>query len=328
MTKRERVFAVLGGNKPDRTPVSFWHHFGPHDLRGRPAVDAHIRHLAKYDLDFLKIMNDTGFPRPGRDWVLEDASDLSDLSELTGNEPELEDELEIVRTLKKEVGKEVPMIVTVFNSWATLRRLTAPESDIHGPPKIVAEDERDALLTRMLKQDRHATQKALAKLARGLAKFSSFCVEAGADGIFLSVRDDWVDTPENGKGTYDTIVRSTDLDILKAVSSARFNILHVCGKALDFKRFTQYPAHVLNWADRYGGPSISEAKKLTTKALSGGVDNLNTLPNGTPEQVAAEARDAIAQAAGHPFMLTPGCTYDPNAVSDENLTAMIAAARS
>lgn len=328
MTKRERVLAVLRGKRPDRVPVSFWHHFPPNQVRGLPAVDAHLMHLARWDLDFLKVMNDTGFPRPSPDWILREAGQLSEYPELTGREPELEAELEILRQLRKEVGQEVPMIVTVFSPWATLRRLCASETDVHGPPKVMALDVRDATISQLLREDRIAVREALSKLGRGLARFSRAAVEAGADGVFFSVRDDWADTAENGSGTYDSLANPADVQILDAVKDASFNMLHVCGKALDFKRFTEYPAHILNWADRYSGPSIAEARKLTAKPLSGGIDNLNTLPDGTPEQVAVEAEDGLRQAEGHPFMLTPGCTYDPVAVPEANLVAVIRAARS
>ena len=62
MTVMERIKSVLAGERPDRPPVSFWHHFGPDAVSGQPAVDAHVNHLQRYDLDFLKIMNDNGYP--------------------------------------------------------------------------------------------------------------------------------------------------------------------------------------------------------------------------------------------------------------------------
>lgn len=327
MTKRERVLSVLRGTPPDRVPVSFWHHFPPAEVRGRPAVDAHLRHFAKWDLDFLKVMNDTGFPRPFAGFYATRTSDLAYLSRLSGSEPEFEDELAILRTLREELGADVPMIVTVFGPWATLRRLCAPETDVHGPPKVIAQDERDATISGMLREDRAAVAEALAQLGRVLARFSTLALDAGADGVFLSVRDDWADTPENGRGTYDALAKQADATILRAVEKAPFRMLHVCGKALDFARFVNYPASILNWADRYAGPSIAEVRSLTAKPLSGGVDNLGTLPNGTSERVEAEAKDAIEQAEGHPFMLTPGCTYDPAAVPEANLEAMLRAAR-
>lgn len=326
MNQKQRVATVLSGKQADRPPVSFWHHFKPNELRGPTAVEAHLYHLDRYDIDFLKVMNDTGFPRPSEEWVLNDAADLASIREFTGHEAEFEMEYEIVRTLRESVGPDVPMIVTVFNAWAVFRRVCAPETDVHGPPKMDWEDHRDKTVTKILKQDRAAVGEAIGKFSRGLAKFSKLAIDAGADGVFLSVRDDWCDTPENGEGTYDLMVLPSDLEILESASGGWFNMLHVCGKALDFTRFGGYPAHILNWADRYAGPTLAEAKGHTELPLSGGVDNLNTLPNGTPKDVEREVKDALGQLGTRPCMITPGCTYDPKLVKEENLYAMIAAA--
>lgn len=327
MNSKQRVAMALMGERPDRPPVSFWHHFAPNALRGKPAVEAHLLHVDKYQPDFLKVMNDTGFPRPSPEWVIESASDLKAMKELSGLEAEFSMELDIVRELRERLGPDMPMIVTVFNTWATMRRLTAPENDVHGPPKVLAEDERDAVLSRVLKEDPRAFAEALNLLGRGLAKFARRVLDEGADGIFLSVRDDWVDTDTNGDGTYDRIVMQTDLDVLEGAAEGWFNMLHVCGVGKDFVRFGGYPAHVINWADRYAGPSIAEAKGMTDKPLSGGVDNLNTLPNAAPQEVEKEVRDAIKQAGTRPILITPGCTYDPHLVSEENLLAMFTAAK-
>jgi hypothetical protein len=105
-------------------------------------------------------------------------------------------------------------------------------------------------------------------------------------------------------------------------------VLHVCGIPQNLIAFAKYPVAVVNWADRAAGPSIAEVSCRIKPAIAGGVDNLGTLPNGQPQEVEAEVRDALCQAGEHPMMITPGCTYDPGAVCDDNLEAMVRAARS
>lgn len=319
MTCKERVFTVLKGEQADRPPLSFWHHFPPPAIRGKDAVNAHLEHQERWQLDFLKVMNDTGFPRPEPNWVITVANDLKQIPEYSGNEKEFEEELQIVRNIAEQLRGDPPIIITVFNAWATMRRLCAPESETHGPPKLNGFDERDKTLRQILHDDRKALSDALQKIGRALARFSEECIKASADGIFLSVRDDWL---ENGND-YDELVKPTDLGILEAVSNAQFNMLHVCGKPKNFERFTQYPTQAINWADRYAGPSISKAIKLTKQTICGGLDNLNTMPKGTPDDCANEVYDALRQAGETPLMITPGCTYDPNAVPKENLEAIV-----
>ncbi|MBC7225402.1 MAG: uroporphyrinogen decarboxylase, partial [Anaerolineae bacterium] len=58
--------------------------------------------------------------------------------------------------------------------------------------------------------------------------------------------------------------------------------------------------------DRESGPSLAEARQMTRKALAGGL-SLGTLRDGTEEDVAAEVRDAIAQAGRTGFLVAPAC---------------------
>jgi uroporphyrinogen decarboxylase len=188
-------------------------------------------------------------------------------------------------------------------------------------------DSRDEAITELLKNHRPAVKKAIDAMSETIAEFARLCIEAGADGIFLSVRDDWVDRPANGVGTYDQLVRPVDLRILEAAARGTFNVLHVCGRPLDLDAFGRYPVHVINWADREAGPSIADARDRVRPAIAAGVNNLGALADGTPEQCAEEVRDALRQAAGRPMIVAPGCTYDPNRVPPANLEAVVATAR-
>ncbi len=327
MTKRQRVESVIRGQQPDHPPVSFWHHFPPRAATGQAAVDAHLAHLQRYDLDFLKVMNDHQYPRRGLN-VVRSAADLKKIPILPGDADEFAGQLQVLRQLRQRLGDDVLTCTTIFNSWAVLRKLVATPDDTHGPPKLnSAEDARDQAVAALLNEDRSAVRAALERISASLAVFARACVDAGATGIFLSVRDDWVNTPANGPGTYDEMVRPGDLQILAAVSGAPFNMVHVCGRPQNFKSFAEYPCAVINWADRAAGPSIAYARDRVKPAIAGGVDNLKTLPQGTPQDVADEVRDALRQARDRTIMITPGCTYDPAAVPPENLEAMVAAAR-
>jgi uroporphyrinogen decarboxylase len=324
MNKMERVAAVLEGRRPDRPPVSFWHHFAADCASGPKAVDAHVRHLETYDLDFLKIMDDNRYPRMGLSGgVIAGARDLDRLSVLHGDEDSFGRQLELVGSLAHRYAGQVPMATTVFNAWSTLRQMTAPDTGIHGPPVMEAgQDPKDAAMARLLSDAPEALARALEVIAESTANFVRHCLAAGADGIYLSVRDDWVDIPGNGPGTYDRLVRPCDLRILQAARQGTFNILHVCGRAVNFKRFAGYPVQVISWADRSAGPSIAAAASWVKPALCAGVDNLGTLVTGTPEACIREVGDAIQQAGDRPILVAPGCTFDPQVVPAANLHAL------
>jgi len=324
MNKIERVRAVIEGRRPDRPPVSFWHHFSPQCAAGPRAVEAHVRHVETYDLDFLKIMDDNRYPRSATaTGVIADARDLDKLSVLGGDEESFGRQLELIGALAKRFAGGLLMTTTIFNAWSTLRQMTAPDTGVHGPPTMESTaDPRDAAMSRLLRNAPQALGRALEAIAESTANFARHCLSAGADGVYLSVRDDWVDAPENGAGAYDRLVRPGDLKILAAAGHGTFNMLHVCGKALDFGRFAGYPVHVINWADRSAGPPIAEVAGWVRPAVCAGVDNLGTMVTGSPDDCARQVADAIAQAGARPIMIAPGCTFDPDAVPTENLHAI------
>jgi uroporphyrinogen decarboxylase len=98
-------------------------------------------------------------------------------------------------------------------------------------------------------------------------------------------------------------------------------MLHLHGEDLMFDELAGYPAHVLNWYDRRSGPSLREARARTDRCLAGGIDHEGTLLAGTPEEVAAQVRDAVAQVDGRGLLLAPGCGV-PITVPERNLRAV------
>jgi uroporphyrinogen decarboxylase len=110
--------------------------------------------------------------------------------------------------------------------------------------------------------------------------------------------------------------------MLEAAWDGAFNMLHVCGTALNFAGFSDYPVHAINWADRYAGFSIASISGWMQPATCGGLNNPGTMAEGSPEDCEKEVADALRQAGDRPMILAPGCTFDPDTVPAENLTAI------
>jgi uroporphyrinogen decarboxylase len=317
MTSKERIQAVLAGRQPDRPPFSFWYHF---PLTADP-LPAHLQQWETYAMDFLKVMNDHPYPHSAG---IQQIGDLAALRPLRGDEGGFGRQLELLSALKRAVGERVYLPTTIFNAWMVLRLLVQPPT-IHRPPVMdVSADGPSRWIRQAYRQQPELVTQALETIGANLARFAARCVQAGADGIFLSVRDDWVDTPDI-PGLYEQVVRPADHAILDAAREAPFNMLHVCGKAEDFRAFAEYPVPVLHWADRAAGPAIRDVAGWLEPALAGGVDNLGTLVSGTADQVRDEVLDALRQAGGRPMIIAPGCTFDPEKVPEANLRALAAA---
>ena len=324
MDPMERVQCVLAGRRPDRPPVGFWHHFPPDQVYGPSAVQAHLTHLQTYDLDFLKVMNDNGYPHATS---VESVRDLAAIGDLRGDEPEFARQLDLLAALRAELRGRVLMTTTVFSTWAVLRHLIRPPKE-HLPPQMDgAADEPSRRIKDFYSQAPEALKSALRRIGTNLARFARRCLAAGADGMFLSVRDDWVDAPDSMASLYDELVRPTDLEILAAASAGRFNMLHICGRPVNFRAFAEYPVHAINWADRLVGPAIDDAVRWASPAICAGIDNLTTLVTGTPEECEQQVADALQQAGTRPILIAPGCTYDPSRVPRANLEAVCRAVR-
>ncbi len=324
MDRIERVLSVIEGRQPDRTPVSFWHHFSAEQVSGPEAVAAHLSHVEAYDLDFLKVMNDNEYPHPSR---IHSVAELSKLKILRGDEGGFARQLGLIADLKRELGDRMLLSTTVFNPWTTLRKLTKPPTRRHNPPSLALRaDPASQTLLGFYREDPGAILAAIETITASLVNFVGRCLEAGADGIFLSVRDDWLGDAPDGSSQYETLLRQSDRTILAAAAEGRLNIVHVCGNPTDFRAFASYPVHVINWADRAAGPAIGEVADWIGPAICGGIDNLSTLPDGSPEDCEREVSDAITQAGSRPIIIGAGCTFDPDAVSRENLLAVSRAA--
>jgi len=324
MNPIERIQAVLSGNNTDRPPYSFWYHFPPGQAHGQPALDSHLQHLNRYNPDFLKVMNDNDYPTRHE---IQSAADLRELPVLNGDEDGYSRQLELIRSLAVKLSGKVYMTTTLFHAWAILRRIVTPRtSNKHNPPVLNSKPNPvDARMSELLYEDREVFGMALNAIATSQANFAKKCIDAGADGIFLSVRDDWVNTPQHGMETYEELVTSGDLQILAAGAHAPLNILHVCGRPQNLLHFADYPVQVINWADRAAGPAVGEIINQIKPVVCGGVDNLNTLPNGTPDDVQSEVRNVLQQAGEQPLIVSPGCTFDPDQVPETNLDAIVQA---
>ena len=175
MNKSQRVSAVLEGRPADRPPVSFWYHFAPDCIAGPSAVEAHVRHVETYDLDFLKIMNDGRYPFGALGaGGIEDAGDLDKLTVLNGDEDDFGRQLEVIGTLAGRFAGEIPMTTTIFNAWSTLRRMTAAENNVHKPPALGPSTEpAQCRHGAVVGEAPFAMARALDTVAQSLANFAA-----------------------------------------------------------------------------------------------------------------------------------------------------------
>ena len=102
---------------------------------------------------------------------------------------------------------------------------------------------------------------------------------------------------------------------------------HICGNATPIvEDMVNSGADILE-LDQKADMTLSKAAAQDRSTILGPVDPSDVMANGTPELVTQKSRQAIEiLSSGGGFILAPGCALPPS-TPDENIDAMIAAAR-
>ncbi|HET7037604.1 MAG TPA: uroporphyrinogen decarboxylase family protein [Thermomicrobiaceae bacterium] len=290
MTKTERVAAAVHGDEVDRIPVSFWHHFRP-EGSGRKMAQATIDFFENtYDLDILKIMPDIPYPFPRG--AIADPEGWRLLEHLNPRRSHyLNQRATAVRVLREAVGWETPIIMTIYNPLSEAMHFA---------------QSRDLFLEHA-RQHPALVHLGLATIAENLRRLMRECIDNGADGIFFALQG--CTSEVMSQQEYQEFGRPYDLLALQGAIDGWLNVLHVHGnKDLYFQQSLDYPVQVLSWSDRTAGPSLREARTMTSKCLMGGWNENGALANGPVEQIRAEAEDAIKQTGGRKLILANGCS--------------------
>jgi uroporphyrinogen decarboxylase len=290
MTRTERVRAAVSGEEVDRVPVCFWHHFQP-EGSGRAMAEATLRFFdEEFDLDIAKLMPDIPYPFPHKsiattgDWRLFEPIDPI-------RSRFFRERVEAIAVLREALGFETPIIVTLFSPLAEA---------------MYAAQSREQFLNDA-QEHPMLMHEVLATIADNLAMHIREMINVGADGVFFALQG--CTTTIMSEEQYREFGRPYDLIALRGGSAGWLNVLHIHGeKDLMFDQVIDYPVQVLSWSDRIAGPSLREARVRTSKCLMGGWNEFGALHKGPVEQIAAEARDAIAQTGGRKFILANGCS--------------------
>jgi uroporphyrinogen decarboxylase len=305
MKKRERLAAAIRGKDVDRPPVALWRHFPGDDYRPEDLAAATVAFQRRYDFDFVKVTPTSSFCVQGwgsrdawtgtlegtRDYVFYPIKTDADWGSLKVQAPEegtLGAQLECLRLIVKELGRDVPVIQTVFSPLAQAKNLVG----------------RENLLVH-LRRYPDAVRLGLEIITETTIRFVKAACETGIDGLFYAVQHAQYGLLSEQE--YSAFGRAHDLQILQAAQDLWLNVLHLHGTNVMFDLLADYPVQIINWHDRETWPTLSEAQGRFTGAVCGGLQRWDVVVRGTPEHVREQARDAIEQTAGRRFVLGTGC---------------------
>lgn len=306
MTKKERIQAVLRGEKPDKLPYSFWTHMPGTDLDPEAIAQKTYEFYKQYDLDLVKTMNNGMY-------AIEDFGCTVDYAEIAqggvakvvhspitcaqdwgklsvcpcdrgSNARELR-HLSLV--LEKLAGEEVPVLFTAFT------------------PITIADKLCGGALMSYIDQGHGAVvAQALEIITQTTAQLVRAAIHLGADGIFLASQMSTYDkcTVER----YLEFGRPYDLRVLAAAEGGWLNTIHCHGDHILFEVLKDYPVQVFNWHVWETLPALEEAYALTGKCLMGGLDRTD-ITRRDRGAIQNQIFRCFKELGGRHQILTPGC---------------------
>jgi uroporphyrinogen decarboxylase len=325
MNGRARVEAALGMGVSDRPPVGAWGHTYREEWSPAALAAITIERARHFGWDFVKFQprassfaeafgsayKPAGHRLKGPVLISAAVPDLDSWRKVElVNAKALNDQVESIGIVARDLGAGVPVIQTVFSPITVGGYLVGKSS---------------ARVRRELRQHPELVRPALDRIAAALVDFSRRSVEAGAAGIFYAISG-YTSRDAMSESAYREQLLPDDVGVLRQLpAEAWFNVVHLCGSNLNFGLARDLPAQAVSWSiHNQGNPSLAEGRTLSGKAVMGGLGQRASLLYGPPPEVEAEARRAVEETGGRGLLLAPGCSVPPRA-RDVNLAAMVAA---
>lgn len=297
MTKKERVLAAVKGEQPDRVPSGFWLHFPPAMHHGEAAVKAHLEFFEQTETDILKVMNENLFPT---DSELTTAEDWKRVRPINLSDRFVVDQLDIIKSISDQIGDQAVLLTTIHGTVASAFHTALGRDDY--------EIRRETLATH-LREKPEIVGNAFRIIAEGLAALTEASLEAGAQGIYYAALggERVLFTDEE----FETYVKPNDLAVLDAAKDASaFNVLHICKDNVNFDRYKDYPAEVVNWAIFENGVTLSQGRSLfPDSVLLGGLDDRSgVIVEGSQEEIEEAVFNLLDEVGTRRFILGSDCT--------------------
>jgi uroporphyrinogen decarboxylase len=324
MTRRERLTAAINREPVDRVPYAVWRHFPAVDRSPAGLAQATLRFHDHYGSDFLKITPRGGYcveawgcveseevlptgNRPCASCAVKSADDWKRIRKLDPASAEgWVEQLETIVRLgfDRRIG-DAPVLATVFSPLSIARKLSG-----------------DRLVTD-LRQRPDSVAAAVDAIGETVLRFNELALAEGIGGIFYSIQTASAGVMD--EEMYARFGEPWDRRVLEALRSRSFlTVVHCHGARLMFDRLARLPGQVWNWDDRASGPTLAAAAGQIVGAVCGGLNQWRTLREGTADEAAAEAEDAVAQLAGRGLIVAPGCVLMANS-PDANVAAVVRA---
>ncbi len=325
MSSRERIQMILAGERPDRYALSCWRHFFETEHDREKNLDILLGFQQKYQWDFVKLNSPADYHVEGwgvqvehsrketvkhrkLNYPVTDLDDWQKIKPIPITAKPLNDELWKLSRMRKALGAEVPILMTIFSPLAIAARMV----------------ENENVLLSHLDRNHDVILSALESIT---ATFEQFVLEtrnAGADGIFFATSH-WATKQKFSWPDYERYFLPFDRRVMAATGADAQNMLHLCDRETMLLEFAnaQFPARMINWNthDPSNPPLDKGVEILPNMTCVGGLDHDGWLLRSEPDEVAWLAGQMMKKYDPARVIFAPGCTLDP-ATPMRNLDAL------
>lgn len=305
MSKRENVLNLLNGKEITHTPSGFWIHF-PDEVNqsGVDAqVEAHLDFAKKTNIDIVKIMNEYEFRSTDK---VNTSSDWAKIRPRDKKDDMFTKQHDIMKQTLDILDGEVYTLGTIHGVVASLSHssgLSYTES-----PEILVEHARE---------NKTAVLDAIKATTENVLNMLEAVQNTDVDGIYYAQLG--AEQHRLPREFFDEFIKPYDLMVLEAIKDKKI-FLHLCKDNVDFDRFQDYPADVVNWAIHEGDFSLADGfVAFPDKIILGGLDDRSgVLVEGSQTEIAAKIKKIKEEADLSRFILGADCTL-PTTIDYERI---------
>jgi len=297
MDKRELLQATLQGEKTDRVPCGFWHHFPEESRYGVASVKAHLDFFQRTDADMLKIMNEHMYVlnrevSKTEDWKL--------VRQQKFEETPYADFIDECTMIKKAMPSDVPLLATLHGVLVSAYHATEMPGGFSNPNNKITTD---------LKKDPDSVGKGLQTIANTLVSLIEKLAALGIDGIYYAALggEEYRFTQD----FFEKYVKPFDAYVIEAIHSfGMTSIMHICKDKVMLPAYQGIDADVFNWAVNDCKYSLSDGRTLFPgKTLLGGFDDRSgVLVDGSEIEIIKEGDAIIKETGREKFIFGSDCT--------------------
>ncbi len=301
MTRKERMIAFFNDRPVDHAPHCVFVHVPEERRFGEAGAQAQFDFHRESRNSFLKIIVDLRFVV---DYPLQRPEDWKAFKGFDKNEKYFQTNLDLLkRIVDKNQGEDL-VYWTLFTPWNHARAMTRD----------------DAIINAHTYSQKPEFEDAMKRLEEAVVKQADIFFDEGVDGMYYASRGGELNRFEDE--IFQKYVKQYDINVLNQINKrSKYNIFHMCGDNLRMEQYRDYDCAAINWDIHGNNLSLSQGRAMFGKKVMGGLDNLGSISNGTPEKTAEETKAVIESYGKQGLIVGADCTLAAYAPMD-NIRAM------